>query len=66
MDHHKLQAGCATAEITPPPGIHMGGYWGRRSGALDVHDALEAKVLFFSQGEQKVGLVVLDLTEQLY
>ena len=61
MAYHELQAGCATADITPPPGIHMGGYWGRTSGALDVHDALEAKVLVFSQGEQKAGLVALDL-----
>ena len=61
MDRHELRAGCATAAITPPPGIHMGGYWGRRSGALDVHDALEGKALVFSQGKRKIGLVVLDL-----
>jgi neutral ceramidase len=61
MAHGELQAGCATADITPAPGIHMGGYWGRWCGAVDVHDALEAKVLVFAQGGQKAGLVGLDL-----
>jgi len=39
----------------------MGGYWGRRSGATDVHDPLRAKVLTFAAGEGKAALVALDL-----
>ncbi len=61
MKHHELRAGCAAADITPATGIHMGGYWGRRSGAVDVHDALRAKVLVFEQGGRKAGLSSLDL-----
>ena len=33
-----LQAGWAQREITPTLGIHMGGYWGRRSGATEIND----------------------------
>ena len=57
----RLVAGVASGEITPSPGIHMGGYWGRRSGAVDVHDPLMAKVLTFAVGEKRAALVSLDL-----
>jgi len=56
-----LTAGWSSAEITPEPGIHMGGYWQRTSGALDIHDALMARALVFSDGRDRVGLVALDL-----
>ena len=35
-----LRVGVAAADITPPLGIPMGGYWGRPSGAAGVHDPL--------------------------
>ena len=57
----ELRAGCATADITPDVGIHMGGYWGRTSGATDIGDPLMAKVLFCDSGERRVALVALDL-----
>ena len=56
-----LMAGCACGDITPEPGIHMGGYWGRRSGATDVHDRLGAKVLSFALEEERVALITFDL-----
>ena len=58
---NELRVGCATADITPEPGIPMGGYWGRTSGAVDVHDELKAKVLVFASGAQRAALVALDL-----
>ena len=56
-----LLAGWARAEITPGLGIHMGGYWGRTSGALAVRDPLMARARVFSDGRRTVGLVALDL-----
>ena len=56
-----LMTGCACGDITPEPGIHMGGYWGRRSGATDVHDPLGAKVLSFALGEERAALITFDL-----
>jgi hypothetical protein len=53
--------GSAVADITPPVGIHMGGYWGRQSGATKVHDGLMAKVLVCAMGERKVTIVAVDL-----
>jgi neutral ceramidase len=57
----ELYAGCATADITPPVGIYMGGYWERRSAAMGIRDRLSAKVLFFSCAGQSCALVALDL-----
>ena len=59
-----LWAGWAREEITPEAGIHMGGYWGRRSGATGVHDPLGAAVILWSGGgpaEAGAALVALDL-----
>ena len=60
-----LCAGWAREEITPPAGIHMGGYWGRRSGATGVHDPLRASVILWraAGGPASAGaaLVALDL-----
>ena len=57
----ELLAACATGDITPQRGICMGGYWGRKSGAVEVHDRLAVKTLVWSQGERRVALVTLDL-----
>jgi len=56
-----LAAGFARADITPAPGIHMGGYWGRTSGATGVHDPLWARALVLGSGVDRIGLVALDL-----
>ncbi len=60
-----LCAGWAREDITPPAGIHMGGYWGRRSGATGVHDPLGASVILWRAGpgpaHAGAALVALDL-----
>jgi len=56
-----LTAGFAKVDITPQPGIHLGGYWGRTSGAVDVRDPLWARALVLGAGAGRVGLVALDL-----
>ncbi len=56
-----LHFGAATADITPPVGIAMGGYWGRRSGATHIRDRLMAKALVCGQGAARVALVAVDL-----
>ena len=32
----ELAAGFGKEEITPDPGAHLGGYWGRSSGAVEI------------------------------
>ncbi len=57
-------AGWAREEITPPEGIHMGGYWGRRSGATGIHDPLSASVILWRSSSAEArgaALVALDL-----
>lgn len=56
-----LHFGAAAADITPPVGIAMGGYWGRRSGATHIRDRLRAKALVCGRGETRVVLVAVDL-----
>lgn len=61
MEDSALRAGVAAADITPPVGIPMGGYWGRHSGATGVHDGLAARVITFRCGSQRAALITLDL-----
>ena len=56
-----LHFGTAAADITPPVGIAMGGYWGRRSGATHIRDRLMAKALVCGCGAARVALVAVDL-----
>ena len=56
-----LHFGAASADITPPVGIAMGGYWGRQSGATHIRDRLMAKALVCDQGAARVALVAVDL-----
>ena len=56
-----LHFGAAAADVTPPVGIAMGGYWGRRSGATHIRDRLMAKALVCGQGATRVALVAVDL-----
>ncbi len=55
-----LEAGYAEADITPPLGTSMPGYFGDRK-ATGVLDPLKAKVLYLRQGEERVALVACDL-----
>ena len=56
-----LHFGAAAADITPPVGIAMGGYWGRRSGATHIRDRLMAKALVCGQDTARIALVTVDL-----
>ena len=56
-----LHFGAAAADITPPVGIAMGGYWGRRSGATHIRDRLMAKALVCGCGAARGVLVAVDL-----
>ena len=56
-----LHFGAAAADITPPVGIAMGGYWGRRSGATHIRDRLMAKALVCGQDAARIALVAVDL-----
>ena len=56
-----LHFGAAAADITPPVGIAMGGYWGRRSGATHIRDRLMAKALVCGQDAAQIALVTVDL-----
>ena len=46
----ELKAGVAVADITPPKGYRMSGYFNERLNT-GTHDALYAKVLYFGQGD---------------
>ena len=56
-----LHFGAAVADITPPVGIAMGGYWGRQSGATHIRDRLMARALVCGCGSARVALVAVDL-----
>ncbi len=55
-----LTAGAASADITPPRGCPMAGYYSVR-GAEGTHDPLLAKALVLEKDGTKVALVALDL-----
>jgi hypothetical protein len=55
-----LTAGAATADITPPPGCPLAGYYSAR-GAEGTHDPLLAKALVLEKDGTRAALVTLDL-----
>jgi hypothetical protein len=55
-----LTAGAATADITPPRGCPMAGYYSAR-GAEGTHDPLMVKVLVLEKEGVRAALVSLDL-----
>ena len=56
-----LRAGFATVDITPPVGIHLGGYASRTSPSLAVGQPLYAKAMALSCGGTTVSVVATDL-----
>lgn len=56
----ELSVGVATADITPPQGYRMAGYFVERVNT-GTHDPLLAKAIVFRQGERKAALVFCDL-----
>lgn len=55
-----LQVGVAVAEVTPPAGYRMSGYFSERT-ATGTHDPLQAKALYLRQGDTQAVLVFCDL-----
>jgi hypothetical protein len=56
----ELRVGVATADITPPLGIAMAGYYHER-GADGVLDPLFSKAMVIEQNGERAALVVVDL-----
>jgi hypothetical protein len=56
-----LRAGVAKADITPPPGLPLYGYFERTSLSSGTLDPLYARVLVLEVGEKRLALVTLDL-----
>ena len=56
-----LQAGVAEADITPPQGFLMAGYYHERQ-ATGTIDPLKAKAIVLRSGKQQAAIVVCDLT----
>ena len=54
-----LQAGAASAVITPPLGHFLAGY-GRNRPSTGLHDDLYARALVISDGQTRIALVTLD------
>ncbi len=61
MTEQTLLLGTAKIDITPPVGTLMAGFVAREGKASGVHDRLEANVLLFQSGEEKLALVMADL-----
>ena len=59
-DEKSFKVGIATADITPPLGYPMSGYYYER-GATGVLDALNAKAMVFDDGRTKLAIVVCDI-----
>lgn len=55
-----LKVGLAVADITPPVGFPMAGYYSERL-AEDTLDPLQAKAIVFRDGQTSAALVVCDL-----
>src|SRR4051812_42159006 len=55
-----LKAGVAVADITPPLGYRMAGYYNERRNT-GSHDPLFAKAIVFQQGSVQAALVECDI-----
>lgn len=55
-----IEAGVATADITPPVPYRISGYFNERV-ATGVHDPLLAKAVVFKQGDRQVALIFCDV-----
>ena len=56
-----MWVGIAEADITPPVGIPMGGFLFREQPSVGIHDRLYAKILVFSESNEKAVIVSCDL-----
>ena len=56
----RLMIGAAKVDVTPPVGMSMAGYSGRKSPAIGTHMPLWARAFVCRQGSIRVALVVVD------
>lgn len=56
-----MRVGFGTAVITPAVPVQLAGFGDRHAPATSVHDELEARAVFLSDGETALCLVVCDL-----
>jgi len=56
-----LEAGAATADLTPEPGVSMDGAISKTGPVRGVHDKLFSRALVLRQGTTTVALVVNDM-----
>ncbi|MHC4176060.1 MAG: neutral/alkaline non-lysosomal ceramidase N-terminal domain-containing protein [Planctomycetota bacterium] len=56
----EMEAGIAVADITPPVGWRLSGYFYERP-STDTHDPLQAKAIVLRQGGRRAALVFCDL-----
>jgi len=57
----RLKVGVAERVITPPVGVPLGGYAGRPSPSVGVHDDLHARALVLEVGGERAAVVSLEL-----
>lgn len=56
-----IELGTAVRDITPPPGLPMGGYAARTQPAAATLDPLACRVAVFRRDDKSVALIALDL-----
>lgn len=61
MDKNKLYAGTAIVDISPLPGVELGGYPHHPRNNKGIHDPLFGSVLFLHSGSVKIVIVCLDV-----
>jgi len=57
----RLKAGIAKVNITPPVGIDLIGFWGRKNPSRGIHDDLYSRALVLDDGEKEIALITADL-----
>ena len=57
----KLLAGVSKVNITPPVGVSLSGFGGRKGPAESVLDELYARALVLSSGDVRLGIVTADV-----
>jgi neutral ceramidase len=59
----ELRVGAASVCVTPPVGVDLAGYSGRRGGSIGVHDDLYGKALVLDDGHTTLALLTVDLRQ---
>lgn len=57
----ELRAGYARADITPPVGGEMSGFFARQQPSIGIHDRLFARAVVLESDEVRIGIVSCDL-----